>query len=152
MELPLELSMKNFQLSDTTENYLSDKNLHGDPGIDGLELATIGLNIKNGFPFDVEASVSLYDSKKMIVKSTVNASGLVKAAKVDANGRVNEITESVSSIEVTKEFLDNIEKSDQLIFNFKASTTESKNVKIYSDYKIDFNVTAHLITKIQIDL
>jgi hypothetical protein len=152
MELPLELTLKNLQLADTIENHLLNEDLHGDIGIDDLELASIGLNIKNGFPFDVEVKVSLYDSATRTVKSTINATGLIKAAPVDSNGKVNGISESATTIEVTPEFLDNIEKSDQLIFSFIAGTTGSKNVKIYSDYRIDFNITAHLITKIEFKL
>lgn len=152
MELPLELSLKNLQLADTTENHLMNEDLNGDIGIDDLELASIGLNVKNGFPFDVEVKVSLYDSATRTIKSTINAPGLIKAAPVDANGKVNGISESATTIEVTPDFLDNIEHSDQLIFSFTAGTTGSKNVRIYSDYRIDFNITAHLITKIDFNL
>lgn len=151
MELPLEISFNNLQLTDTTDNFLSGED--GGFNADDLDLAKIGISFKNGFPFAIAAKMSLYNSSTKTIKGTIDIPEVLKAAPVDAGGKANGISESTATIEVTKQFLDNIDKSDQVIFTFRVATAGApKTVKIYSDYRIDFNASIFLKTKMKIDL
>lgn len=150
VELPLELSLTNLELSDTTKNFLADEELGSDFNTKDFELARIGMNFKNRFPFDVSVTMSLYDSTTGTVKNSIDIPGVLKAAPVDNTGKVNGTEESAATIEVTQDFLDDIDSSDQIIFTFKAGTTDSKVVKIYSDYRVDFNLTLYLASKINL--
>lgn len=152
MELPLELSINNLQLTDTTDNFLSGDGGSDEFNAEDLELVKIGLVLKNGFPFDINVKMSLYHSGTKTIKGTIDVPGLLKAAPVDATGKVNGISESNSTIEVTDQFLRNVESADQVIFTFRTSTTNAANVKIYSDYRIDFNVSMFVKTKFNLDL
>ncbi|HEX2970573.1 MAG TPA: hypothetical protein VHO46_15855 [Bacteroidales bacterium] len=151
IELPLELSLTNLQLKDTTDNFLSDDE-GSDINSDDIDLAKIGLTLENRFPFDVSVKIGLYDSKTKTVKSTIDLPELLKAAPVDSNGKVNGVTTSTSNIEITNEFFSNINSTDKIIFTFSTNTTDApKNVKIYSDYGIDFSVSAFVKTDVKFD-
>ena len=152
MELPLELSFTNLQLTDTTENFFSAEN-SDDFDAGDLEVGKVMLTLKNGFPFDISVKMSLYDTSTRTVKSAIDVPGLLKAAPVDTGGRVNGKTESTSTIEVTDAFFDNINSSDQIIFTFRINSTGApKSVKIYSDYGIDFGVAVFVKANFKFDL
>jgi hypothetical protein len=57
------------------------------------------------------------------------------------------VAETSTRIEFTREFFSSITKADKIIFQFTLNTTSdgSQDVKIYSDYRIDFN--AALVVK-----
>jgi hypothetical protein len=71
---------------------------------------------------------------------TVEASGRIKEAFVDANGKVTEPVESTISLEFDREFFEASKESDKIIFIFTLNTTGngSQDVKIYADYSISF--------------
>lgn len=149
MELPLEFSIDNLMLTDTTDNFLQEE-MDSDFGADDLELAKIGISLKNGFPFDINVKLSLFDSRTGRILSSINVPGLLKSAQVDSNGKSKLPTESKSTIEVTNEFLDQVNRADKIIFSFGADTPG--NVKIYSDYGIDFAVTMYIQTNVDLEL
>jgi hypothetical protein len=154
VEVPLEFRINNLQFTDTIDNFLTDDNNNDDEsmGVDDFEMIRIDLDIKNGFPMGVSAAMSLYDPVSNQVKSTVTATDIIKPAPVGSNGKANGVTESKTSILISKEFFESINTSDEVIFRFSLNTTDngSKNVKIYSDYRIDFRAT--LVVKPEIHL
>lgn len=150
IEVPLELSIDNLHLCDTTENFISDEDFGFDPG--DVKMLTLDIHAENGFPFGVSFSLSLYDSESQAVLATMEAPGFLEAAPVDSYGKVNGIAESEKRIEFTDDFLDKVNDADQIIFDFEVSTTNSQNVRIYSDYKIDFDVVLGINPVIDLDL
>ncbi len=154
LTIPLELKMNNLQFSDTVDNFLkSDSSKNDDPfAPDNFQLLKVTLNAKNGFPLGATLKMSLYDSTSNTIKSTVNAADIIKPAPVDSNGKVSGVTESTTTIEFTRDFFSNVNKADKVIFWFTLNTTgnTSQNVKIYSDYRIEF--TASLVLKPDINL
>jgi hypothetical protein len=143
IEIPLEFRMNKFQYADTIDNFLKDDGNSGNNPVkpEDFELVRIDINARNGFPFGVSLKMSLYDSATQTVKSTVDATGILESAPTDSNGKVTDVTETGTSIEFTKEFFSSVTKADKVIFYFTLNTTDngSKDVKIYSDYRIDFN-------------
>jgi hypothetical protein len=154
VEIPLEFRANNLQFTDTTENFMKTKSSDGDNPVkpEDFEFMRIDITAKNGFPLGVSVKLSLFNSSDNTIKSTVNASGILEPAPVDVNGKANGFTETSTSIEFSKEFFNSIDAADKIIFQFTMVTTGngSKDVKIYSDYSLDF--TAALVLKADINL
>jgi len=95
----------------------------------------------------------LYDSvSKTIIKSVV-ANDIIRAAPVDASGRVTLPRESVTRIGFTRDFLSSAGDADAIIFMFKASSTDggTKDVKIFADYRIEFKAVLVMKPDIKFD-
>jgi hypothetical protein len=149
VEIPMELRVNNLQFSDTLDNFMKSDNDNSDNPIkpENFEFLRINVNAVNGFPAGVTLKMSLYDSAKNIIRSTVDATDLIKPAPVDLNGKSNGVAETNTVIGLNKAFFSNVNKADKIIFRFTLNTTESssKDIKIYSDYRIDFK--AALVVK-----
>ena len=156
VEIPMELRMTNLQFSDTVDNFLQIEDSDGDNPIDpdDFEFLRIDISAENGFPVGVSLSIILYDSGAGMNRSTVEAEDILEPAPVDSNGRVTEPADCLTSIEITREFWDSVDICDRIIFNFTMNTTDngSKDVKIYSDYRIDFKASLVLKPDIKFDL
>jgi hypothetical protein len=142
LNIDLNLRFTNLQILDTVENFLIMDQLGADSPLkpENFDLFYLDLVIKNGFPLKVSIQMSLYDTANDLVRSTVDASGILEAAAVDSKGRVISLTESKTQIKFTKEFLSSIAKSDKIIFQFTFNTTNngSNYVSLKSDFKIYF--------------
>ena len=149
VNIPLELRMNNLQFTDTVDNFLNmddaDRENPVDP--DDFEFMKIYIHAENGFPAGISVSLMLYDSEARVNRSTIEAKEVLKPAPVDNSGRVTAPAESDATIEITREFWDSVDQSDSMIFKFTMNTTGngSKDVKIYSDYRINF--TAGMVVK-----
>ena len=145
VEVPLEFRMNNLQFTDTIDNFLKDKtgsNSNIKP--EDFKLLRIKLIAKNGFPMGVSVKMSLYDttSTPPAIKSTIDATGLLNPAPVDTNGKSNGVTETTTNLEFTQAFFSSIPSANKIIFQFTLNTTNgsTQDIKIYSDYTIDYNV------------
>jgi hypothetical protein len=149
VEVPLEFRMNNLQYTDTIDNFLRDSDGSSDSPVkpENFKLLKLSLTAKNGFPLGVSVKMSLFDEKTQKEIKTINAESLLAAAPVDANGRANGVKETTTSLELTKEFFDAVKNAGKIIVWFTLNTTSpgDVDVKIYSDYRIDFK--AALILK-----
>ena len=155
IDLPLELRMDNLQFTDTTDNFLADAFGKNDNiKWEDFELFRIDLNVKNGFPLGASMSMSLVDSTSHLVISTLVANDIFKAAPVGADKIVTGAATSSSSIAFTQEFFNSIDRSDKIIFKFTLNTTDNgtKDVKIYSTYKINFLASVVMKPDIKLNL
>lgn len=148
--IPMELSFNNLQFADTVDNFMKDDSGDSQVNIENFGLLRVDLNANNGFPLGISIKMSLYDSVTKKEKATVDATDLLKPAPVDNTGKANGTTESKTSIELTQDFFKSVNKADKIIFSFALNTTDAKDVKIYSDYSIDFN--AALVIRPDINL
>jgi hypothetical protein len=85
---------------------------------------------------------------------SINALLVLTPAPVDANGKVTAPVSCSTKILVSREFWTSINKADKIIFKFSMKTTDdgSKDVKIYSDYKINFKAALVLKPDIKINM
>jgi hypothetical protein len=152
--MPLDLTINNLQFTDTVDNFISDKNTGNNDPInpENFQFLRIILSAKNGFPLGVSLKMSLYDSGTNSIKNTIDASGILAPATVDSNGKAVSATESTTTIEFTNDFFSMVNKADKIIFSFTLNTSGngSQDVRIYSDYRINFN--AALVVKPDINL
>jgi hypothetical protein len=154
VEVPLDLEMKNLQLSETVDNFLKSDNSQTDDPLkpENFQLLRINIDAKNGFPLGASLKMCLYNSATNDTLSKIKASDVLKPAPVDSNGKATGETESSTSIEFNKAFFTSAKNADKIIFLFTFNTTVNgtKGIKIYSDYRINFK--ASLVVKPDINL
>jgi hypothetical protein len=153
IEVPVDFRLNNFEYTDTVNNFLNDSSINNDNfKLENVELLRVNIAAKNGFPLGVSVKMSLYDSSTNVIKSTVDAANILEPAPVDSNGKATGVTETSTSIEFTNEFFSSITKADKIIFGFTLNSTGNgtKDITIYSDYRIDFK--ASLVVKPDIKL
>ncbi len=141
VEVPMEFRMNNLQFNDTMDNFLKLDDEDNPVNPENFKTLELSLTAINGFPLSVGVEMSLFDSKTRKVLSNVSASDLLGAAKVDPNtGKVTEGKETTTTLKLTKEFFEDIRNADRIIIYFTLNTSNegSVDVKIYSDYKIQF--------------
>lgn len=153
IQIPMDLKINNLQFTDTLDNFIqSDNNSDSQLKIEDFQTLSVIVTASNGFPLGVSLKMSLYDPQTQTILSTVDASGILDPAPVDGTGKVTGDTESSVVIDFSKEFLSKANNADKLIFRFtlNSSGNGTKDVKIYSDYRINF--TAALVAKPDINL
>jgi len=155
VELPMEFRIKNLQFTDTVDNFLADAfDEESKLNWEDFELFRIDFDVENGFPMGVSLKMNLYDSLSHQVISSIDATDLLKPAPVDGSGKASGVALSSTSIPFTHEFFSSIEMADKIIFQFTLNTTDNgaKDVKIYSDYRIDFKAALVLKPDIKFNL
>lgn len=154
IDVPMELKINNLQFTDTVDNFIKDDSKNSDSPLktEDFQFLRVRISAKNGFPLGASLKMSLYDSATQTIKNTVDATEVLAPAAVDSNGKVTGATETLTVIEFTKEFFSSVNKADKIIFRFTLNSTGngSQLVKIYSDYRINFN--AALVVKPDINL
>jgi hypothetical protein len=141
IEVPLEFRLNNLQFADTVNNFMKDQNTGNNPiKPEDFEFLRVDITADNGFPLGVSLNMILYDSASHSNKCTIDATDVLKAATVDANGKVTAPVSSATSITISQDFWKYINTADKIIFRFSMNTTNSssQDVKIYSDYNINF--------------
>ena len=154
IEIPLDLTINNLQFTDTVNNFIKDNTNGKDNPVkpENFKFLRVILSAKNGFPLGASVKMSLYDSSTHSVKNEVNASGILKPAPADSNGKATGVTETSTTIEFTNVFFSSVNSADKIIFTFTLNTAGagSQEIKIYNDYRINFN--AALVVKPDINL
>jgi hypothetical protein len=144
IEVPMEFSINNLQFTDTTDNFLKMEDSSDSPvNTEDFEFLRIDFKAENGFPLGISLSMILYDTLTSHNIDTVSAATFLDPADVDATGKVTHPKSCSTSIEIDRKFWSSIDIANRIIFSFKLNTTDggTKNVKIYSDYRIDFKAS-----------
>lgn len=143
VEVPLEFRINNLQFADTVDNFLKSSGGTSSTSVkvENFKLLRVNLDIKNGFPLGLSAKMILYNSVSKKEISTVDVTGLLGPAPVGSDGRATGFTETKTTIELTKDFFSSIDAADKVVFQFTLNTTDNttKDVKFYSDYRIEYN-------------
>jgi hypothetical protein len=152
--VPLEFRSNNLQFADTVNNFMKDKNTGSQIKTEDFDFLRVNITADNGFPFGVSLKMVLYDSASQAHVCTIDASDLIKEAPVDANGKVTAPMSTTTTITIDRQFWTSINTADKIIFVFSMNTTDSgsKDVKIYSYYKINFKAALVLKPDIKFNL
>lgn len=141
IEIPIEFSASNLTFQDTVDIDFDDEDT--DFSFEDIEFTKIYLNIKNGFPLGLNFQMIPLDSITSVPYSPLEFI-LLSAAPVDGNGVVirEQVDWNQEEIDIDQEFLENLEKSDQVIVKVIFNTTGNgaNPVKILSDYIFEFNI------------
>jgi hypothetical protein len=124
IEIPLDLTINNLQFTDTVNNFIKDNTNGKDNPVkpEDFQFLRVILSAKNGFPLGASVKMSLYDSSTHSVKNEVNASGILKPAPADSNGKATGVTETSTTIEFTNVFFSSVNSADKIIFTFTLNT------------------------------
>jgi hypothetical protein len=156
IEVPMEFRMNNLQFKDTLDNFMKVDDDDDDDDSpfnpEDFEMMSIRLSTANGFPIGISVGISLYDSETQTIKSSIDEAAILEPAPVDSNGKAVGVTETTTEIEITQAFFNSVSEADKIIFTFTLNTTSNgtQDVKIYSDYSIDFS--AALLLKAQFNI
>jgi hypothetical protein len=138
LDLPLYGTAKNFILQDTVPFNVSQTIPSQ------VESALIRTYNANGFPFDVNMQIYFVDSLYTKLDSLVSPNQIVlKSGTVNSTtGMVTSSTSSTYDATLTKPRLAHLKTSKYLLIRAVANTSNggTTNVKIYSNYKIDFKL------------
>ncbi len=142
VEVPMEFRINNIQFTDTVDNFIKDEDPDEDSPIrvEDFEYLRVDLEVENGFPLGILVSMSLYNSATGDTICPVNAKEILAPAPVGNDGKVTGPMTSRTSITITDRFWSSVNEADKIIFSFALNTTDNgtKDVKIYSDYSIEF--------------
>jgi hypothetical protein len=155
IEVPLEFRINNLSFTDTLDNFMQPDNSADSPvNPEDFEFLRIDITAENGFPLGVSLSMILYDSTTHTNKCTIDATDILEPAPVDANGKVTTPVTCETSIEINRDFWDSVDEADKIIFKFTLNSTDSgtRDVRIYSDYKIDFKAALVLKPDIKVKI
>lgn len=154
--VPMELRINNLQFTDTVDNFIRNEDTDDDSSFNpaDFEFLRIDITAKNRFPLGVSLSMTLFKSAGQQDLITIDAENILQPAPVDAAGKVTGPSENKTSIIIDREFWDSIDAADKIIFRFTMISTEntSKDVKIYSDYNIEFKAAMILKPDFSFDL
>jgi hypothetical protein len=156
IEVPLEFSMTNLQFTYTTDNFLlSEVDTTSSFKIrpEDFDFLRIDIDAENRFPLGVSVSLILNDTLTSQNIDTVNATSILEPAEINANGRTEPRTCS-TSIMIDREFWSSVGVANRIIFIFTLNSTDNgtRDVKIYSDYGIDFKAALVLKPNLKFNL
>jgi len=144
VEVPLEFRINNLHFADTLDNFFETDDDDDSPlKPEDIKYAKIIINAVNGFPLGVGVKMTLHDSVTGADLAYIEADQLLSPAQTDAGGKVTQPVESESLLEITDAFWKKTDLADEIIISFTLNTTDNgtKDVKIYSDYDIEFRVS-----------
>jgi len=156
IEVPMEFRINNIQFTDTVDNFMKDEDSDEDSpfNYEDFEYLRVDLSVENGFPLGVSVGMALYDSMAGDTLYPITAENILAPAPVDNQGEVISPQTSETSIIIKESFWKSINDADKIIFSFTLNTTDNgtKDVKIYSDYGIDFKASLVLKPNLKFNL
>jgi hypothetical protein len=148
--LPLEGYISNFGFRDTFPLVFGRT--------DRVEYFNFKVNITNGFPMETKLQAYFVNNDFVVRDSLVKTEAdkiIIKAAPVDANGKVTISENKISDLIVRENVVGNLSDVSNVIIVAQANTTNSgtvppTNVKFYSSYnlKVRFGIRAKLKWKL----
>lgn len=136
IELPMDLMINTMMDIDTLD--LSENDV-----LNKLEKAKLIVESINGFPFDAEALIDIYDADTERVTETIQTSLLV-GAEVDSEGIVSKTTTHTEVIELTDSQIEKLQEADELFIRLGIVTTDYENktsVVLLTTNQISMHIT-----------
>jgi hypothetical protein len=118
------------------------------------ELQSLGLKVffKNGFPIETKVQVYFADTMGFVIDSLLKDNVVLASALVGANGRVTTSTEKYTEVLYPEEKILRLKRVRKIYVKGATTTFQggSKDVKIYSDYKLDLKISGRAKLKFKI--
>jgi len=144
INLPLEGSLKDIVFQDTIMFKFQE--------VEELQSLDLKLFFKNGFPIETKVQVYFADTMGYVLDSLLKDDIILASALVGSNGRVTSATEKNTEINYPEEKILRLKKVRKIYVKGTTSTFQngSKNVKIYSDYRLDLKIAGRAKLKFKI--
>lgn len=145
VKLPLEVQAQNLLLEQTLEGI---EILKDNP--EEVESLNIVFNTKNGFPFDVNLSLSFLDSLSNDSIDGISLQ-LLTAPPVNAQGKVISRSQLREVVAIDKVMMENLKRSNNIRLRARVSTPNSGQqiVTFYTDYDLEVKIATQV--KLNID-
>jgi hypothetical protein len=144
INIPLEGTLKDLVFQDTIQFKFQEVE----------ELQSLGLKLffKNGFPIETKVQVYFADTMGYVLDSLLQDDVLLASATVGNNGRVTSPSEKYTEILYPEEKILGLKKVRKIYVKASTSTFQggTKNVKIYSDYRLDLKIAGRAKLKFKI--
>lgn len=145
VEFPLSLIATNLALQDTIAFSLPDETETG-----RINNGTLFLYADNGFPFDANIQLAMYDEYNNFLQN-VTVQSQILAAPVDGSLRVISKKQSILAIPLNTADVDNLYNADKLLFTISFTTQpQSQFIKIYEGYEIDLQIVGDFNYNVQL--
>ncbi len=143
LEMPLSFIANDLMMSDTFDFKLNEADIARITG------GMLVLNTDNGFPFDATIQVYTINQQGFVTDSLLlPPTNVILAASVNTAGRVTDKKRSKQYIPVTEHVKDNLFDTKKMVVRVKFNTKPAAmHVKIYSDYKMDLQLTGDFTYK-----
>ncbi|HRG57930.1 MAG TPA: hypothetical protein PK323_03180 [Bacteroidia bacterium] len=144
INIPLEGKLNNLVFQDTIMFKFQD--------VDELQSLGLKLFFKNGFPIETKVQVYFADTLGYVLDSLLQDDILLASAFVGSNGRVTTATEKNTEIIYPEDKILRLKKVRKIFVKATTNTFQNgtKNVKIYSDYRIDLKISGRAKLKFKI--
>lgn len=141
--LPLKFATENLILKDTVESSFDVS----EDQLKNFDKAWVNLQHKNGFP--MSTTIDIMTLSPSGVKETVISNVSIGAASVDGTGKVAQPNIGKQDVQITKEQLDKLLKSNRWIVVAKVKTTGDGTTKVAMYTHYTFEVGVGLRVKLQ---
>lgn len=144
INIPLEGTLKNLIFQDTIMFKFQE--------VEELQSLTMKLFFKNGFPIETKVQVYFADTLGYVLDSLLQDDIILASALVGNNGRVTTATEKNTEIYYPEEKILRLKKVRKIYVKASTNTVDggTKNVKIYSDYRLDLKISGRAKLKFKI--
>ena len=144
INIPLEGTLKNLIFQDTINFKFKE--------VEELQSLALKLSLTNGFPIESKVQVYFADSLGSLVDSLLEDNVVLASALVGSNGRVTAPTEKNTEINYPAEKISRLGRVRKIYVKATTSTLDngSRNVKIYSDYRIDLKISGRAKLKFEL--
>jgi hypothetical protein len=144
INIPFEGTLKNLIFQDTISFKFQE--------VDELQSLGLKLFFKNGFPIETKVQVYFADSLGYVLDSLLQDDVVLASALVGSNGRVTTATEKNSEILYPEAKILSLKKVRKIYVKGSTNTVDggTKNVKIYSDYRLDLKISGRAKLKFKI--
>jgi hypothetical protein len=144
INIPLEGTLKNLIFQDTIMFKFQE--------VEELQSLTMKVFFKNGFPIETKVQVYFADTMGYVLDSLLQDDVILASALVGNNGRVTTATEKNTEIYYPEDKILRLKKVRKIYVKASTNTVDggTKNVKIYSDYRLDLKISGRAKLKFKI--
>jgi hypothetical protein len=144
LDIPLEISAKGLTLCDTVSMNLENRD------ISGIKTATLHSFFTNGFPLDARVELYVLDQLGNVSDTLIDGKQIIQAASLDMHNKVKNANETKLSVELDESAVQRFLKTKKLYVLARFDTKpDNTAVKIFSDYSLDFQMTADFIYSVE---
>jgi hypothetical protein len=134
LEIPMNLSVNNLLIEDTTEMDLQDT--------EELKSGAFYVYVDNMFPFDFNLQLYLTDQNGQIMDSLLAGQTEVSSAQIDQNGFAIAPSKNMLKIPLSEDMLVLLRKYKDVLIRARIGSYQNKQYQIYQNYYMDIRVVA----------
>jgi hypothetical protein len=141
VDMPLNVRAEQLTLVDTLTLEIDNDNPLND--------LTLYIDIRNGFSMSANVKLAVLDMQNVVVNEILTP-GVIPAGSLDANGRVNNPSNSQHVVKVQPNDMESLQQFKKVRLEVIFDSPQSNHVHIYEDYKLSYTIRARSSVKISV--